>query len=257
MNERHFACTACGKCCYGWLPLTLEDALANAHRFPLAMVWTPVPSKARSYALATRLGITFRIDKRREVALLLSPTAYIPPSMACPALSANNLCAIHESKPLRCKTMPFYPYHEESDQLEFLVPRKGWSCTIKEDAPVVYKDKKIIGRTDFDKERKALLENAAVLRAYGEAALKHNPTIRAHVVKALAMPIGGKAVVNFSSFIRQNKSYDMEAFAARQYPVLKLFEERTAEKTDMKDYHAFYRETAKELEWFIKQKPQA
>ena len=38
--ERHFDCTACGKCCYGQLPPTPPDALANAERFPLAILWT-------------------------------------------------------------------------------------------------------------------------------------------------------------------------------------------------------------------------
>ena len=36
MKEQCFRCTACGKGCYGWLPLTLDDALANAAMNPVA-----------------------------------------------------------------------------------------------------------------------------------------------------------------------------------------------------------------------------
>ena len=39
--ERRFACTACGKCCFGLLPLTIGDALAHADKFPLVVICHP------------------------------------------------------------------------------------------------------------------------------------------------------------------------------------------------------------------------
>lgn len=52
--EHHFRCTACGKCCYGQLPLTLADAFAHAERFPLALIWTPLREGSKDYAMERR-----------------------------------------------------------------------------------------------------------------------------------------------------------------------------------------------------------
>jgi hypothetical protein len=79
------------------LPLTLSDALTHADRFPLALVWTPVPQGTRSFPLATRLGITLALRKRTRIAALIVPTAYIPPSLPCPALTGEGLCGIHDN----------------------------------------------------------------------------------------------------------------------------------------------------------------
>lgn len=123
--ERRFRCTACGKCCYGWIPLTLGDAVRHAGRFPLAMVWSAVPQTARSFALTSSLGMALKLPKGPRIGVLISATAYIPPGYPCPELAADGRCAIHEDKPLRCRTMPFYPYKDEQDQADALVPRKG------------------------------------------------------------------------------------------------------------------------------------
>ncbi|MGE5503216.1 MAG: YkgJ family cysteine cluster protein, partial [Actinomycetota bacterium] len=171
MTARRFACTACGRCCYGWLPLTVDDALAHAHRFPLAMVWTPVRQGHKAFALTARLGTTIRLPGRREAAVRIIPVAYLPPSQACPELAADGRCAIHADKPLRCRTMPFFPYAEEADQAEMLMPRKGWACDVSEAAPVVYRGKEIVERGDWEAERTALKQAVPVLRRYGEALL--------------------------------------------------------------------------------------
>ncbi|MBC8158076.1 MAG: hypothetical protein H8E94_01965 [Alphaproteobacteria bacterium] len=45
--ERSFSCPTCGKCCYGQLPLAIDDTLAHADRFPLVVMWTPVRQGGR------------------------------------------------------------------------------------------------------------------------------------------------------------------------------------------------------------------
>jgi Fe-S-cluster containining protein len=250
MKEQRFACTTCGQCCFGSVPLTLDDALANAGRFPLAMVWTPVRTSSKSFHLTEKLGATVRLPARKRVAVLIAPTAYIPPSFPCPALSPENLCAIHEAKPLRCRTMPFFPYREENDQLDQLVPRKGWRCDTSENAPVVYRDKAIVDRTDYDIERRQLMVDAPLLRAYAETTLKQNPSILNHLMKAAMTPVAGRTILNFATFLRLNKNYDFVAFVKQQHPVLKEFECRTAESPDLAAYHAHYRQSAEELAWF-------
>ena len=186
--EPRFSCTACGKCCHGWLPLTLKDAVAHAGRFPLAMVWTPVRSNAKFYDLATRLGQTVRLPNRKTVAVLVQPTAYLPPSYPCPELRADNLCGIHADKPSRCRTMPFYPYREEKDQADLLIPRKGWQCDVSAAAPVVYSNHAILDRADFDRERGELLDQAPVMRAYVDYILKYMPWTLDELAKLAAKP---------------------------------------------------------------------
>lgn len=250
MTELRFRCTACGKCCYGEVPLTLDDALANAGRFPLAMVWTPVHQGMRVYHLTAQLGTTVQLARGKKVAVLLAPTAYIPPGVPCPALASDNLCSIHDQKPLRCRAMPFYPYREEDAQADLLVPRKDWLCDTSETAPVVYRGKKIVDRADFDRERGELLKNAPMLDAYAQKMLKEQAGMMPFLMQAALKPTGGRFVVRFSSFLLMNKGYDIVAFAKQQHPILTAFEHKTAGMPVFAEYHKYYKEAAEDLAWF-------
>lgn len=249
MTEQRFRCTACGKCCYGEVPLTLDDALANAGRFPLAMVWTPVHSKMRAYHLTTQLGTTVQLAKGKKVAVLIAPTAYIPPGVPCPALAPDNLCSIQDQKPSRCRTMPFYPYREEDAQTDLLVPRKDWLCDTSETAPVVYRDKKIVDRADFDRERAELVKNAPTFDVYAQKLLKEHASLISFLTKASLNPVG-RFVVRFSTFLLMNKGYDIVAFAKQQHPVLTAFERKTAGVPAFAEHHKYYKEAAEDLAWF-------
>lgn len=250
VSEKHFLCTACGKCCYGEVPLTIEDALANADRFPLAMVWTPVSEGMKAFNLVGKLGATVELPNRKRVAVLIAPTAYIPPQLPCPALGADNLCSIHDTKPLRCRAMPFYAYREEEDQADLLVPRKGWECDVSPAAPLVYKDKQIIERADFDKERAALLGNAVALNAYAQRQVKNEPALLGHLMAQVKKPVGGRFTVKFAPFLLMNKQYDMLDFAQKQHPVLASFAAHTANNPAMADHHRYYTQAAEDLAWF-------
>ena len=245
--EQRFACTACGACCHGWLPLTLEDALAHAGRFPLAMVWTPLRQGARAFAQTARLGTTVRLRDRKTLAVAIAPTAYIPPSFPCPELMADGRCGIHADKPSRCRTMPFYPYRDEPDQADMLVPRKGWACDTSAAAPVVYRDRRIVDRADFDREHGQLLRQAPVLRGYAEYALKYMPWILDGLAKAAARPAAGGVVTSLSSFLTATRQPDAAAMAARQEPVLADFAARTAGAADLAEYHRNYVAWGKEM----------
>ena len=252
--EPRFSCTACGKCCHGWLPLTLADAVAHASRFPLAMVWTPVRSNARSYELATRLGATVRLPNRKTVAVLIVPTAYLPTSFPCPELQDDGLCGIHETKPSRCRTMPFYPYREEKDQADLLIPRKGWQCDTSATAPVVYADHAILDRTDFDRERSDLLDQAPAIQRYADYMLKYMPWIVDELAKLAAKPTGGNLVTSLSSFLTATRRPDAADIAAAQAPLFRAMAERTKDDPALRDYHRNYSGWAKEMEGLARRK---
>jgi Fe-S-cluster containining protein len=250
--ERHFHCTACGKCCFGLLPLTLDDAVRHAGRFPLAMIWTPVRQANKSFALSKRLGTTMRLPRKQEAAVLVMPTAYIPQSFSCPELTAEGLCGIHADKPARCRTMPFYPYREEKDQADLLIPRKDWACDTSPTAPVVYRDKAIVDRTDFDRERAELERQAPALRSYADLMLKAAPGVADALEKLAMKPMGGKLVLGFSTFLRLNKHVDAALVAERQIPVLTDFAARTAGVPELAEYHQHYQGFAREMERFVR-----
>lgn len=249
--DRRFTCVACGKCCYGWLPLTLADALARADRFPLTLVWTPVRQGARSFALASKLGPTIRLPDRRSCAVVIAVNAYIPPSLPCPELGEDGKCAIHDDKPLRCRTMPFYPWREENDQGELLIPRKGWICDTGPTAAPVYRDRKILGRADFDRERKELLKQAPLLTAFGETLLAAVPSLMAQMVKAAMRPMGGTVLVDFATLLPRLKDVDAADFARRQHPVLTEWAARTAAAPDLAEHHRYYTAWAEALARYL------
>lgn len=246
--ERHFHCTACGKCCQGWLPLTVKDALAHAGRFPLAVVWSPIKQGAKAFDVATRLGITVPLRKHKQVAVRIAPTSYMPPSFRCPALNDENLCGIHDDKPSRCRTMPFFPYRDEKDQADLLIPRPGWTCDTGATAPVVYRDKAIVGRDDFDRERAELLQQAPLLRAYAEWLLATVPGMADGIAKAALRAGGGHVIVSFASLLRRLPDVDKATVARDQIAVLSTFAARTAGQPALADYHRYYGDWIWELE---------
>lgn len=246
--DRHFDCTACGRCCYGWLPLTVTDALAHAGRFPLAVVWTPVKQGSKAFDMTARLGLALRLHDRRRLAVRIAPTAYLPPSFPCPALTPENLCAIHAEKPLRCRTMPFFPYREESDQADLLIPRPGWSCDTSPAARAVYRDRTVLEREDFDRERTVLLQQAPILRAYAEWIMKIVPGMEANLTRAAQKPGGGHVIVGFASLLRRLNDIDRSAVALAQRPLLAAFAEKVAGQPALAEYHRNYGDWGWEME---------
>ena len=230
-------CTACGKCCYGQLPLSLKDAVANMDRFPLALMWTTVRPGAKSFDLTARLGTTVNLSKRKKVAVQITPVSYIPTSLACPVLASDGRCDIHATKPARCRTMPFYPYRDESDQADLLVPRPGWLCETDAQSPVVYRDKHIVERADFDRERKELVEQAPILRAYSERLMSNAPNVKAAIEAAAKKPRGGTVMLNFSAIVARLENLNLTTFATK-----------TETLPDAADYHRYYQDTAAGME---------
>ncbi|SEH25641.1 YkgJ family cysteine cluster protein [Magnetospirillum fulvum] len=245
--ERRFACTACGKCCYGLLPLTLDDALAHAGRFPLGVMLTPVRPGHKSFDLTLRLGSAVRLPNRRQIAVRISPVSYLPPTLACPELAADGLCAIHRDKPVRCRTMPFFAARDERDQSALLIPRSGWACDVSATAPVVYRDGAIVARDDFEIEARAMRDQAPILRAYAGALVATVPGVVEKLTAAAAKPVGGELLVGFSTLLRRLDSVDRAEIAALQVPVLADFAARTGSDPGLAGFTGQYRAWEQEM----------
>jgi Fe-S-cluster containining protein len=245
----HFNCTACGKCCYGQLPLSLIDAFANVGRFPLAMVWTPLKQGAKDYSMVSILGTIIKLPNRTELAVIIVPSLYIPPSFPCPELGEDNLCSIQTTKPSRCKTMPFYPYREEQYQAELLTPRKDWACDVSTAAPIVFEGKTIVSRTDFDHEKQELLHQVPVIRTYANYMLKYSPLLVNGLAKATTQKVGGQVVTSLSSFLTATRNPNSKEIARQQLPLLNEYMKTTAQKPELAEFHKNYANWAKEMDF--------
>lgn len=246
-----FLCTACGKCCYGQIPLTVQDAWVHAQRFPLAMVWSPVREGSKDFKSVARFGTVVSVPKAKNLAVLIVPTAYLPPSFACPELTPDNLCAIHQQKPARCRTMPFYPYRDEQFQAELLVPRPGWLCDTSASAPIVFTDKQIVDRAEFDFELQALQEQHATILRYAEYMFKYTPQLRESLAKVAANPKAGQVVTSLSSFLTAIRHPDAQGIAGQQLPLLQHYAEQTAGQSDLQDFHRNYLQWMKEMRFLV------
>ncbi len=250
MNEQRFACTACGLCCHGMLPLSIEEALKWADTFPLAMSATPVKPGTRGYATKD-VAVTFSAGAKKPIQLIVTPVAFIPPTAPCPQLADTGLCSIHEEKPQRCRTMPFYAYKDEDSQRDMLVPRPGWKCATGEDAPVVYRDRKIVDRAEFQRERELLKVQAEALQRYVDTLGRYDPGFSMRVQTAAKAAVPGRVIVGFISWLRQNKELDVVGFARRQHPVLKEWLEKTAGDPKAVQFASYYREAIGDLDRYL------
>lgn len=251
MNEQRFACTACGLCCHGMLPLSIEEALKWADTFPLAISATPVKGGTRGYA-TKEVAVTFSAGAKRPIQLIVTPTVFIPPTAPCPKLSDDGLCSIHEEKPQRCKTMPFYGYKDEDSQRDMLVPRPGWKCATGEDAPVVYRDRQIVDRAEFQHERDLLSRQSPLLQRYVDTLGRYDPSFVMRVQTASKATVPGRVIVGFVSWLRQNKDLDVLDFARRQHPVLSCWLEKTSRDPKATQFTSYYREAMADLERYLR-----
>ncbi len=244
---KRFQCTACGKCCYGQLPLTWKDAFHNVERFPLCIVWTPVPQNSKDFKLTAELGAVIKLPDRKEIAVQITPTSFIPSTFPCPELREDNLCGIHSDKPARCKAMPFYPYRDEKFQAELIVIRPDWKCDTSETAPIVYQDKKIIDREDFDRERIDLVDQVPLLRRYVEYMLKYSHVLLNNLMVASMKTNGAQVITSLSSFLTATRNPDAKEIAQKQVLVLTKYIEKTGSDPKLSDFHKNYVNWQKEM----------
>ena len=253
VTEHRFSCTACGKCCFGSLPLTLDEAIARADRFPLAMALTPIKFGTTEQALLETTGCPVVTLGKQTCFVQVVPISFVPPSMSCPELGTDNLCAIHDSKPVRCRTMPLYPFLSESNQAKVLTPRPGWLCDTSENAPVIYKDQKVLERGDFDSELNEITEQSVQMRRYVDLLLAHSPSNKKRLEIAAKSNAADKLMTTFVSFLRYNKNIDIFAFARKQHPVLQHWVHKTAGDKKLALHNNFYKEALREVEQYISQ----
>jgi len=253
--EPRFSCTACGKCCHGWLPLTLKDAVAHAGRFPLAMVWTPVRANARSYELATRLGATVRLPNRKTVAVLIVPTAYLPTAFPCPELREDGLCGIHDDQAVALPHHALLSLPRGEGPGRPADPAQGLAMRHLGGGAGRLQQSRHPRSWDFARERDDLRDQAPVIQRYADYVLKYMPWIVDELAKLAAKPTGGNLVTSLSSFLTATRRPDAVDIAAAQAPLFRAMAERTKDDPALRDYHRNYSGWAKEMEGLARRKP--
>ena len=119
------------------------------------------------------------------------------------------------------------------------------------EAPAVYRDRKIVDREDFDRERKELTDQLPLLRAYADGLLANAPNVTAAIDKAANKPTGGYVVLNFSGIVSRLSEIDMTTFAKQQRPILSEYAERTADMPDAAEHHRYYKDNAAGMARFL------
>lgn len=190
--------------------------------------------------MASRLGVPVPLPKHPGLTALVVPTSYLPQNMPCPALGTDMLCSIHDEKPTRCKSMPFYPYREERFQAEVINPRKGWECDISDAAPLVFVDHKIVHRADFDHERHDIEEQAPIIQMFANYLFKYNPLLMATLAHEASKPHPGQIVSSLSSFLTATRNPNARDIARSQIPVLSSFVQKTVGQSALQAYHVQY-----------------
>ncbi len=142
--------------------------------------------------------------------------------------------------------MPFSAYRDEADQADLLIPRSEWMCDTSPDAPVVYRDKSILDRQNYDAERAQLVRDAAILKPYGEWLLDSVPSLRMEIQKVAMKPSGGQVIVSFSTLIPRLAKVDIYAFARNQLPIMTAYAKKTANDPTLTDFHKRYADMAGE-----------
>lgn len=113
---------------------------------------------------------------------------------------------------------------------------------------MVYRDRRIVEREDFEAERRELLADAAAMRAYGAYALKYMPSV-IDTLGGLSRKPGGNLLTGLSSFLTAVHDFDATAIARAQLPVLRDFAARTEGSADLAEYHRNYAGWAREMEY--------
>lgn len=218
------------------------------------MAWSTVRQGGKSYQRTNDIGLPFQVKKKKFVGVRITPMSYVPPSFSCPALADDGLCAIHETKPLRCRAMPFSGYRAENDQADLLIPHDDWACDVSEDAPEVYRDASIVARADYEAERDALDDQAAKIERYAKRLLDTAPKLKLNLAKAAMQPTGGHVIVNFATVLPYLKDISPFEFASAQIPVLEDFLQRTELDPNLSEYHMRYKTCLDEMQRITKQR---
>ncbi len=172
-----FSCSGCGKCCHGWLPLTIAETLAFAPVAPVALIWhihrrgSPLTPH---YRAARKLFPTVALPGGEAVPWI-RPAVLVPPDIPCVHLTGG-LCGIHDAKPLRCRTMPFHANLPADAQEAWLKPGPDWPCYNPADG----------GTPLYDRGRFLDHSYRAAFRAETDALAADARLLRDHVTETVA-----------------------------------------------------------------------
>lgn len=124
LEDIHFECTKCGKCCESNFPLTFDEMFKykdtfiqelriSLHLFPAYLSNTEYADIKNLYQ---KIYLHYMTAKSKYTPFFLNPQVIQSSYEAmCPKLK-NNLCSIQDSKPLNCKSLPLEATLPESMQ---------------------------------------------------------------------------------------------------------------------------------------------
>ena len=181
-SQQRFACTSCGLCCNRGPEMEMSEATALAGTFVTSLLfkvhslpisdrseWSGQWWRGRESRIPLRPALeeaqrhlrhfaTRRIDNKqgRQVFLEISAIVDDDGQGRCPAL-AGNLCAIYDTRPLSCRTVPLH-YSRAPSTLQTYLDRfaatPGYRCDTTAAAPAIVDGNKVLDpQIAADRER--------------------------------------------------------------------------------------------------------
>lgn len=77
------------------------------------------------------------------------------------------------------------------------------------------------------------------------------PNVMAGLEQAANKQGGGFIVLNFTAIVSRLSQIDMATFVQKQLPVMKAYADMTADISDAKEFHQFYRDNAIGMERYL------
>ncbi|MEW5726982.1 MAG: YkgJ family cysteine cluster protein [Pseudomonadota bacterium] len=243
-----FSCSGCGKCCTGWLPLTLAETPSFAATAPLALVWHAhrrTQPQRPHFRAARKLFPTLCLPDGGEVVPWVRTVVLVPPGTPCAHLS-DGLCAVHPTKPLRCRTMPFHSNLPADSQEDYLKLRPDWPCFVAADGKPLYDRGRFLDasyRRDYHAETEALAADARLLRKHVDETVAAGGEGFGRLLARIATTPGGHLVTPWSRLARAlvAAGTPAEAIGAALRAQAQILASRLAEGTLPEAYAAHYR----------------
>ena len=250
-SDVHFACTGCGKCCDTPPTVSIQEGLALYRELILTIKMAGPIIDPRLPATHTAV-VGYRIhrahlqahgaetfDLRIDAAHSFEATLQIYATGIragqddpCPLMTDDGLCSIYETRPQRCRAVPFDYFLPEpacvangAERLRAAVAR-DWKCDITDQAPIVAQDHAFTpgqardaftnGLALMDGQAPAL----AVVSGIFQQKLREDPALVARVATGLAR---GEAI-DFSFLIVLDALHELRRRAeAGQGPDAEMF----------------------------------
>lgn len=180
----YFKCNGCGKCCNGYVSLTIDDCFRLQDEFIISLMWRIQPVGVRKvlnytmnddeidseYNELKKSFATLTNKQGREFFVQIFPVTSDYSKNVCSKLSSDGKCTIYEKRPHICKNIPFQPISPIFLQGEILKEfSQEFDCVVlnkEKEYPLLFKNNIIMDdafKDNFDHNKDVIFSDSLLL----------------------------------------------------------------------------------------------